>query len=304
MSELKEAVANRDIETVRNLLATNNFTQKVLNNALYKAIAINNAEIVQLLITNGANITAYNNFPIRYSSENGRIRIVKLLLANGADPTAEDNYAIRYASKNGHTEIVRLLLEAGADPTSEENYAIRWASNRGHLDTVKLLIADPRVDASDPDNLAIKWAMMNNHKDIVYLLSEDPKVIAKGIPDEVKEYLKKERNQDISQVTDAAMALRSTGFDPHVISQILSYNMPAYDVSDLVATVAPIVRPYSLLSHPNETPKHSRAKILRHKYQPKRSQKQENAERSAVLQRKIAKLQKELAEYNEELAEL
>jgi hypothetical protein len=209
------------------------------------------------------------------------------------------------ASGNGHFDVVKLLLEQqNVDPSDYNNEAIVWAVRNNHIDVVKLLIADPRVDPSEPHNKAITWAVEFNLKEIVYLLSEDPKVIAKGIPDEVKKYLKKKRNQDISQVADAAMALRSTGLDPHVISQILSYNMPAYDVSNLVATVGPIVRPYSLLTHSNETPKRSRAKILRHKYQPKRSQKQENAERSAVLQRKIAKLQKELAEYNEELAEL
>ena len=259
------ASQNGHLEVVR-LLLENGADPTVRDNyALIWASYYNYVDVVRLLLQHGADPTA----AIQRASEKGYLDIVQVLLENGANPTVNDNYAIRWASRNGHTEVVRLLLQYGADPTAEDNSAIRMASFNGYIDVVKLLLQDTRVNPSAVYNDAIINAMSNNHIEIMYLLSEDPRVIAKGIPDNVRGYMKIRRDRDISQVVDAAMALRSTGFDPYVISKILSFNMPAYDVSNIVATVAPIVRPYSLLTHPDQTPTRGRSKILRHKYQPK-----------------------------------
>jgi ankyrin repeat protein len=37
------------------------------------------------------------------------------LIENGADVTADDNYAIRWASDNGHLPVVKFLIKRGAD---------------------------------------------------------------------------------------------------------------------------------------------------------------------------------------------
>ena len=76
------------------------------------AVENNDTELIKLLIQSGID---------------GYAKIVKLLIEAGADVTANDNYAIRYASANGHTEVVKLLIEAGADVTANYNYAIRYA---------------------------------------------------------------------------------------------------------------------------------------------------------------------------------
>ncbi len=40
--------------------------------------------------------------------------MVKFLIEHGADVTANNNYAVRWAARNGKTEMVRLLIENGA----------------------------------------------------------------------------------------------------------------------------------------------------------------------------------------------
>ena len=42
------------------------------------------------------------------------------LIDHGADITADDNYAVRWASKYGNTETVKLLIDYGADITANE----------------------------------------------------------------------------------------------------------------------------------------------------------------------------------------
>jgi len=50
-----------------------------------------------------------------------------------------DNYALRWASNNGHTEVVKLLLNAGADVHAKDDEALRWASENRHTEVIKLL---------------------------------------------------------------------------------------------------------------------------------------------------------------------
>ena len=46
---------------------------------------------------------------IRMAALNGYLAVVELLLKNGADHTADDNYAIRIAAYNGYLAVVELL---------------------------------------------------------------------------------------------------------------------------------------------------------------------------------------------------
>jgi hypothetical protein len=62
-----------------------------------------------------------NDEEVSLASRDGYLEIVRLLLENGANCTALDNYAIRYASENGHLELVQLLLKHGADCTDYNN---------------------------------------------------------------------------------------------------------------------------------------------------------------------------------------
>lgn len=125
--------------------------------------------VVKLLLKNGANPAAKDNFPLRFAALNGHLAVVELLLKNGADPTALDNAAIRNASENGHLEIVKLLLKNGADPAAKDNYALRTAAEKGYLEVVELLLkngADPTAHSND----AIRGASWRGRTEIVKLL--------------------------------------------------------------------------------------------------------------------------------------
>ena len=135
------------------------------------ASANGHLEIVKLLIDNGADVTADDNYAIRRASDNGHLEVVKLLIANGADVTADNNQAIRDASNNGHLEVVKLLIDNGADVNANNNEAIRWASDNGHLEIVKLLI-DAGADVTADNNYAISRASDSGHTEIVELLKK------------------------------------------------------------------------------------------------------------------------------------
>jgi ankyrin repeat protein len=58
---------------------------------------------------------------------NGRFETVKLLLKNGVDIHADDDYCIRWTSYFGHTETVKFL-EKGVDIHAKDDQAIQDAS--------------------------------------------------------------------------------------------------------------------------------------------------------------------------------
>ena len=97
-------------------------------------------EIVKLLIQNGADIHAENDYALRWASQEGHIEVVTFLIQNGADIHAENEYALRWSSENGHLEIVKILIQKGADIHANDDQALRWASENGHLEVVELLI--------------------------------------------------------------------------------------------------------------------------------------------------------------------
>ena len=72
--------------------------------------------------------------------KNGRAEVVKLLIENGADVTDQDNLAIKQASKYGYLEMAKLLILHRADITTEDNLPIKLASEFGHFSIVELLI--------------------------------------------------------------------------------------------------------------------------------------------------------------------
>ena len=128
-------------------------------------------EVIERLIAEGVDVTAGDNFAVRWASAYGHTDVVKLLIVHGADVTARDNSAVLWASNNGHIDVVKLLIEHGADVTAYGNHSILNASENGHTDVVKLLI-ERGADVTARDNQAIRRASENGHTDVVKLLIE------------------------------------------------------------------------------------------------------------------------------------
>ena len=82
-----------------------------------------------------------------------------MLLSTGkVDVSAEDNFAIKYASYGGHLEIVKLLLSTGkVDVTAENNFAIRYASRNKRIEVVEFLLSTGKIDVQNITDVSILY---------------------------------------------------------------------------------------------------------------------------------------------------
>ena len=188
---MAQAIINDDIEVVQLLLNTNDFdiNNFDINNqtALEVAILYNNAEIVELLLENGAMIYDELEWLMKFPSlisalENPDIdmRIVQLLLQYGADcDSVYDDYTpLIMAIENGNIDAVELLIESGANVNvqtqgrrSIQTTALIEASQNGNVEIVRLLLengADPNIENRRGFN-ALHYA---DSDDIIKLLND------------------------------------------------------------------------------------------------------------------------------------
>jgi ankyrin repeat protein len=95
--------------------------------------------VVRYLHEHGADLTALDNYAVRWAAQNGHLDVIKYLHENGADITAENNQAVSWAARKGYLDVVKYLHEQGADITAQKNYALHLAAANGHLDIVRYL---------------------------------------------------------------------------------------------------------------------------------------------------------------------
>ena len=83
--------------------------------------------VINALLSAGANVnlaTNGGNTPIQEAALQGSVEITKLLLANGADINATNEWNetawIVGSLKNGSAEVTQLLIDAGADITAKD----------------------------------------------------------------------------------------------------------------------------------------------------------------------------------------
>ncbi|KAJ1478441.1 ankyrin repeat-containing domain protein, partial [Baffinella frigidus] len=119
------------LEEVRRLLAegqdlTVHIEESQGGTLLHKAVSFGHAEIVKLLLENGADLSAVDNdgkTPLFVAAAFDHEAILALLLSKGADVASKDangrtalEWAMnRAAQEGGHAGVARLLLDAGAD---------------------------------------------------------------------------------------------------------------------------------------------------------------------------------------------
>ena len=110
---------------------------KYFKSLLLTAIKYNIYNLVLFVLNNSSKFEIDDGLVL--ASENGYLEIVKLLLKNGANVHAENDYALIWASRNGHFEVVKLLLKNGPKVHVKDNSLV-WASSEGHFEVVKLLL--------------------------------------------------------------------------------------------------------------------------------------------------------------------
>ena len=87
-------------------------------------ITVNNCE--NLVVDVSYSILKTDGTPVvsdkKVQPSDSNVETTQVTIDAGADVTAVDNYAIRYAAKNGHTEVVKMLIEARSDV---DDYSIK-----------------------------------------------------------------------------------------------------------------------------------------------------------------------------------
>jgi uncharacterized protein len=131
--------------------------------ALHYAVRVDDPEIVDLLLSAGANAKATNKYgvtPLSLACTNGSAGMIAKLLAAGADPNSalpEGETALMTASRTGKVDAVQLLIKNGANVNAKEDWrgqtALMWAAAEGHVAVVEALVkagADMHVRSKAP----------------------------------------------------------------------------------------------------------------------------------------------------------
>jgi ankyrin repeat protein len=183
-----------DIKTAELLLRAGVKNDESIMECFYVAIIKGNFDIVNLLLSHGADPTkksADGTSPLYLAAEHGNFDIVKLLLKNNPYPDKAKSIAfyidqedssgitpLTIAALGGYTDIVKLLLDHGADIDSPDIIGmtpIHKASQAGHADVVQLLLnqgANIHQTSSFCNMTPLYLASQEGHIEIVDLLLE------------------------------------------------------------------------------------------------------------------------------------
>jgi ankyrin repeat protein len=156
---LVNAAFRDDLNAVRQLVLTSenvNAIDKPTNtSALAYAVEHSNRDIVQALLSAGADVNARNSngiSPLMHLGENATADLVKDLLNAGANPNSVDESGMTpllHVAENAPFQVVKMLLAAGADATAKDNQettVLMNAAGNADVRVLKLLLsasADP-----------------------------------------------------------------------------------------------------------------------------------------------------------------
>lgn len=120
---LKWLVSDGRIEILRQMAPIGMHVNWPRSDLLAVAVDGGRADIVQLLLDNGADASARSNdgqTPLQMAAKAGNLALVQILLDAGADVNAKPAYwpgqtAFQAAAKRGYIDVVQLLLDNGAD---------------------------------------------------------------------------------------------------------------------------------------------------------------------------------------------
>ena len=149
---LVEAAKQGDVEAVRALVAPASVNRATADGttALHWAAYRGDADVVDVLIRAGANVTLTNRYgvmPLALACRKGNATVIERLLGAGADPNStlpEGETALMTAAQAGSAEGVRRLLAHGADVNAREETegqtALMWAAARNRVDVIRALV--------------------------------------------------------------------------------------------------------------------------------------------------------------------
>ena len=136
---------------------------------IHAAVANGYLDVVQLLLSNGADIETDvkgSGTPLSVAASNGRVDIVRLLLS--AEARAIDGAALNNAVREGSIEIVQELLAAG----SKVEPVLALACRRGNLPMIEFLL-EKIYDGEKPDTVMDEVFSTNGLDDSVFRILLD-----------------------------------------------------------------------------------------------------------------------------------
>jgi len=176
---------------------------------LHWAAFMGHKDVAELLLADGADVNATNNFgetPLHEAASMGHKDVAELLLASNADVNAKGNYrttTLHLAAYMGHRDVSELLLAHGADvdiydaakvckverveallkanpgllSSKDHKYGrtpLHWAALYGNKDVVELLLAKgANVNATDNDRMTpLHLVAKNDQKETAKLMLE------------------------------------------------------------------------------------------------------------------------------------
>lgn len=180
-----------------------------LNYALMDAAWAGKQDSVLLLIKEGANVDARNDYsqetPLMYAAQQGHMDVVKILLANGASPDLEpinSEGALIRATTMGHLDVVEELIRNGANINQTgklDRTALHYATSFGYYYITDMLL----YYEADIDNQA--------RYDVTPLMC----AIAAGYPEIAELLIRKGANPEIRD---------ANGFNALMLASQLGYH--------------------------------------------------------------------------------
>jgi len=151
--ELIHAAMSGDVVKVRQLLADGadvNFANRLGVTALMVAAQWNRLEIVDFLLSKGADVQAEESSSrcnaLMFACLSGNLEIVSRVLSHGAavnSATIDGRTALMTAAFCGNLELVKMLLRHGADINAMDRFgatALTQAAMAGHSDVASLIV--------------------------------------------------------------------------------------------------------------------------------------------------------------------
>lgn len=136
---------------------------------LRSAASHGHLELVEYLLSKGADHSAWNGDPLRGAAEGGHLAVVKKLVEAGVDVNAQGGDALERAARNNHVAVGEYLISKGAKVGEDNHSALLEAARNGHLEFIQMLL-DKGEKADVRDSEAFAAACDNNHLKAAKLL--------------------------------------------------------------------------------------------------------------------------------------
>jgi hypothetical protein len=112
-----------------------------INDAFQSAVKYGRLKMAKYLVSQGANVTLWDNAALVEAVTRGDLKMVKFLVLNAVNVNEPAYSPFLIAAGNGNIPMVEYIISQGGDaPPHVINMAIRMCAYYGHLDMIRYLI--------------------------------------------------------------------------------------------------------------------------------------------------------------------